>query len=57
MALVNALKAKCTKCGYGIPLSSQEYEKAEGVQCPKCSSDWTILRDDGELFLELKKNQ
>jgi len=57
MALMNALKAKCVKCGYGIPLSSQEYEKADGVQCPRCSSDWTILRDEGELFLEPKKKK
>ena len=55
MALANALKAKCIKCGYGIPLSSQEYEKAESVQCPKCSTEWTILRDEGELFLEPRR--
>ena len=57
MALANALKAKCVKCGYGIPLSSKEYNSADSVQCPKCSSDWTILRDEGELFLEPKKKQ
>ncbi len=55
MALANALKAKCIKCGYGIPLSSQEYEKAKNVQCPKCNSKWLITRDEGEIFLELEK--
>ena len=54
MAILNALKVKCIRCGYGIPLDSQESQSAESVQCPKCSSDWTILRDEGELFLEPK---
>jgi Zn finger protein HypA/HybF involved in hydrogenase expression len=55
MALINIVKAKCLKCGYGIPLTTQEHQKAEGIDCPKCSTEWTILRDDGELFLEIKK--
>ena len=57
MAILNALKVKCIRCGYGIPLGSQESQNAESVQCPKCASDWTILRDEGELFLEPKASK
>jgi predicted RNA-binding Zn-ribbon protein involved in translation (DUF1610 family) len=55
MAMVNALKTKCIKCGYSIPLSSEDLRKADSVQCPKCASEWNIMRDEGELFLEPKQ--
>ncbi len=57
MAMLNAMKVKCIKCGYGIPLASQGAVKEESLQCPKCNSDWTILRDEGEVFLEPKRKE
>ena len=40
------LKLKCIKCGYGIPLTSQEYRKAQPVKCPKCSNLCSFLQDE-----------
>jgi DNA-directed RNA polymerase subunit RPC12/RpoP len=51
MALL-AMKLKCVKCGYEIPVTSQEYKQASDVKCPRCTSICKIVHDEEEAFIE-----
>ncbi|MBN1941112.1 MAG: hypothetical protein JW772_02930 [Candidatus Diapherotrites archaeon] len=46
------LKVRCVKCGYSIPLTSEEQRSSTSVSCPKCATISQILREDDETIIE-----
>jgi len=51
MAMV-ALKLKCEKCGYSIPLTMQEHRSSEKIKCPRCLNMCSISADEEETIIE-----